>query len=223
VKLTVREAAKVLAVSETKLYRWVDEETIPFVMIQHHPLFHRVELLEWAIEMEIPLETDLYEHQHELPLTTALQRGGGRALTDSFESIAAALPTSEPERERIRAVVSARQSEMFSCREADRLAIPRARSPIVCPDAAAHVMLWWSERAFVLDGIAANTILLIVAPTVRDHLKLLSRLSRSLHDAAFVAALREPGAFDRVLAEARRLEAGFDPDDEEIRRGVGER
>jgi hypothetical protein len=23
---------------------------IPFVMIQHHPVFHRVELLEWAID-----------------------------------------------------------------------------------------------------------------------------------------------------------------------------
>jgi len=75
-------------------------------------------------------------------------------------------------------------------------------------------MVWWSERAVVLDGVAVNTLLVIVAPTVRDHLKLLSRLSRSLHDPAFVSALREPGAFERVLTEARRLEAGFDADPE---------
>ena len=53
-KLTVRAAAVMLSVSETAIYRWVDDDEIPFVMIQHHPMFHRVELLEWAMAMELP-------------------------------------------------------------------------------------------------------------------------------------------------------------------------
>jgi excisionase family DNA binding protein len=65
-KLDVREAAHMLNVSATKIYRWVDAEVIPFVMNQRHPMFLRVELLEWAMEMEIPISADLYEDEGDI-------------------------------------------------------------------------------------------------------------------------------------------------------------
>lgn len=209
-KLSVREAAKVLNVSETAIYRWVDEDEIPFVMIQHHPMFHRVELLEWAIETELALDADLYEHDHEQPLTVALQRGGGRVLVDGLENAVAELANVGAERELLRAVIGARQGEMFSTRAADRIAIPRPRSPIICSETAPLVALWWTERALVFDGVSVNAVFTCITPTIHLHLALLARLSRVLHDRTIVAAARQPDNFEQLIAEVRRFERGIE-------------
>ena len=71
-KLNIREAAAMLNMSETKLYRWVDDGEIPFVTIQQRPLFHRLELLEWAMEQDLPISVDLYEDPTDAPFATAL-------------------------------------------------------------------------------------------------------------------------------------------------------
>jgi PTS system nitrogen regulatory IIA component len=208
VKLTVREAARILDVSETRIYRWVDEEEIPFVMIQHHPMFHRVELLEWAMEREIAVRADLYEDEGDHPLTTALERGGGHTLDGDLGVLADAIPVATAgDRELIRAVIAARQAEMFVTRPADWIAMPKARSPIICPDLPPMVILWWcGHRAVIIDNSPTNVLFLVVAPTVKLHLKLLSRLSLALHDRGFRTAVQARGALEPVIAEARRFE-----------------
>jgi excisionase family DNA binding protein len=212
VKLTVREAAAALNVPETAIYRWVDEETIPFVTIHHHPMFHRLELLEWAMAMEIPVSADLYEGERGQPFTSALARGGGRMIRDSLAELAATLPISSvADREVIRSVIAARGSELFVNPGADKIAIPKARSPVICPDAPALVTLWWCEhRALMIDTRPANVVFLILAPTIKQHLQLLSRLSLALHDRAFRTAVQSQGEFDQVVAEARRWEQALE-------------
>jgi len=211
VKLGVREAARMLNLSETRIYRLVDQEEIPFVMIQHHPMFHRVELLEWAMEMELPVSADLYEHDGDHPLMSALQRGGGHVLSGNLDTLALDVAVASPaDRDVIRAVIAARENEMFVARTADWIAIPKARSPIVCADAPAHVILGWCRhRAIVVDDAPMNVVFLIVAPTVKDHLRLLSRLSLALHDKDVRIAAQQQGAFVQVVAEVRRFEDGL--------------
>jgi len=201
-----------LKVSETKIYRWVEDDEIPFVMIHHHPRFHRVELLEWAMAMELPVSVDLYEGGHDQPFSAALERGGGRTLAGSLGDLAADLPIERAdEREVLQAVIAARGDELFIRRGADRILVPRARSPIICPETPPMVMLWWcGERARKPDRVPVSVVFLILAPTIKQHLQLLSRLSLALHDEAFGAAVQRPGAFDRVVAEARRWEQAIE-------------
>jgi len=212
VKLTVRAAAMMLHVSETKIYRWVEDDEIPFVMIHHHPMFHRVELLEWAVAMELPVSVDLYEGGRDQPFSTALERGGGRTLAGSLGDLAADLPIERAaERDVLRAVIAARGDELFIRRGADRILVPRARSPVICPEAPPMVMLWWcGERMRKPAHAPVSVVFLILAPTIKHHLQLLPRLSLALHDQAFGAAVQRPGAFDRVVAEARRWEQAIE-------------
>jgi len=208
VKLTVREAAAMLSVSETKIYRWVDADEIPFVMIHHHPMFHRVELLEWAMAMELPVRAVFSEGEPEYLLASALERGGGRTLEGGVDDLAADLPIDRaPDRDVLQAVISARSSELFVHRAADRIAIPKARSPLICPEAPPAVRLWWSgDRALVINHVPTSAVFVIVAPTIKQHLQLLARLSLALHAPAFRTAVARAGAFDPVVAEARRWE-----------------
>ena len=201
-----------LNVSETKIYRWVEDDEMPFVMIHRHPMFHRVELLEWAVAMELPISVDLYEGGRDQSFSTALERGGGRTLAGSLGELAADLPIERAaEREVVRAVIAARGDELFIRRVADRILVPRARSPIICPETPPMVMLWWcGERARKPDHVPVSVVFLILAPTIKQHLQLLSRLSLALHDAAFGAAVQRPGAFDRLIAEARRWEQALE-------------
>jgi PTS system nitrogen regulatory IIA component len=209
VKIGVREAARILNVSETTIYRWVDAEEIPFAMIQHHPMFHRVELLEWAMEREFAVSADLYEDERDhYPLVTALERGGGHMLGEDLGAIADAIPVATPgDRDVIRAVLAAREDDLFVTRPTDWIAMPKARSPIVCPDVPPLVALWWcGHRAVVVNDAPMNVLFAIVSPTIKLHLKLLSRLSLALHDRAFRTAVQQRGTFEPVVAEARRFE-----------------
>ena len=60
-KLTVRDAARVLAVSESQIYRWVEAGEIPCYLVSHRPLFSPAELLEWATARRLPVSTELFE------------------------------------------------------------------------------------------------------------------------------------------------------------------
>jgi hypothetical protein len=111
------------------------------------------------------------------------------------------------ERDTIAAVLAARGRELFVHRAAGAIALPKARSPIICPDVPAMVPWWWcGDRLLVPGGAPVSVVFLIFAPTIKQHLQLLSRLSLALHDRELATALGAPGAADQVLAEARRWE-----------------
>jgi len=208
VNLTVRQAANVLGVPETRVYRWIDDGDIPCTMVQHHPQFHRAELLEWAMENDHAISADLYEGRQELPLTTALERGGGHLLQRDLSEIADGMPIDEPaDRELIRATIATRDAEMFARRGPKWIATPHVRSPIVCAGARPALGLWWCEhRAVMIDDAPTNALFVLIAPTIRQHLELLSRLSLVLQDRAFVLAIKESRAIGDVIAESRRME-----------------
>src|SRR5262245_66178271 len=76
-KLTVRDASRLLSVSKTGLYRWIEDGQIPFHVVNHQPLFNREELLEWATQKHLPLSIELFADEGRMvPLAEALEAGG---------------------------------------------------------------------------------------------------------------------------------------------------
>jgi len=93
----------------------------------------------------------------------------------------------------------------------DGIAIPHVRNPVVLHVRPA-VTLCFLERPVEfgsLDGIPARALFLLVSPTTRAHLHLLSRLGAALHDPDLKRLVREQGGRDEILAAFRRVEAGF--------------
>jgi PTS system nitrogen regulatory IIA component len=216
-KVTVREAARLLSVSESELYRWVDDGDIPFVFVNHHPLFNRDELLEWATLRRLPLSSELFadEGEHAL-LSPALATGGvhydvgGTDIATTLAAVVAYLPIDDPgERETINHVMAARRTAAATC-IGGGIAIPSVRTPLVFSGRPAAIALCFLDHAVAFgasDGKPVTTVFAMITPTVRGHVHLLSHLSHALNDNDFVATLQRRADAATILAEARRVDA----------------
>jgi nitrogen PTS system EIIA component len=219
-KLTVRDAARLLSVSESELYHWIEDGEIPFYMINHQPLFNREELLEWATEHKLRLSIELFaDGAQPVMLEDALARGGihdGLAGADRASVLRAAvarLPIAdEGERELVLDIMLAREAEA-STGVGNGVAIPHVRSPLVFAGEAPAIALCYLEQPIefgAIDHQPVTTLFAMMTPTVQVHLQLLSRLSVALHDAGFLALLARRAAAAAVLAEARRIDGALE-------------
>jgi nitrogen PTS system EIIA component len=219
-KLSVRDAARLLSVSESELYHWIEDGEIPFYMVNHQPLFNREELLEWATAHKLRLSVELFaDGAQPVLLADAIVRGGvhhGLSGSDRGAALRAAvarLPIAdEAERELVLDIMLARESEA-STGVGKGIAIPHVRSPLVFAGEAPAIALCFLEQPIdfgAIDQQPVTTLFVMMTPTVQVHLQLLSRLSVALHDAAFVAVLARRADADAVLVEARRIDLALD-------------
>jgi len=223
-QLTVRDVSTLLKVSEKTIYRWINQGILPAYRVNEQYRFNRAELLEWATSRKMNVSTDLFEepesHTAPLPsLVEALQAGGIFYRVDGTdkESVLRAvvehmrLPE-EVDRDFLLRVLLAREN-LQSTGIGDGIAIPHVRNPIVLHVLRPMITLCFLEQpvAFgALDGKPVNVLFSLISPTVRAHLRMLSRLSFALTDAGFKQAIVNQASRDEILNQARRVEAALD-------------
>jgi PTS system nitrogen regulatory IIA component len=216
-KVNVREAARLLSVSESEVYRWVEDGEIPFLFVNHQPLFNREELLEWATARRLRLSPELFADEGEhARLGPALEQGGvhydvgGTDIPSTLRAVVAHLPIDdEEERESILEIMMAREDQA-STGIGGGIAIPHVRAPLVFAGRPAAISLCFLDHSVpfaAIDGKPVTMVFAMMTPTVRAHLQLLSHLSHALHDGAFTAALQRRANAAAILAEARRVDA----------------
>ena len=222
-KVGVREAARLLSVSERAVHRWVESGEIPCSVVNHQPLFSRAELLEWATARRLPVSVELFEPENKsgasVRLAAALARGGvhhgvpGSDRASVLRAVVEHLPISdEADRQMLLQVLLAREA-LQSTGIGDGIAIPHVRNPIVLHVTRPVIMLCFLETPIefgALDGKPVHVLFSLVSPTVREHLRLLSRLSFALHDPGFKRAVAQHASRDEILAAARRVEESLD-------------
>ncbi len=222
-QLTVRDVAGLLNVSEKTVYRWIKDGGIPAYRINDQYRFNRAELLEWATAKKVGVSADIFrdagETGAEVPtLCDALTAGGVvyRLVGNDTQSVlhaavdAMRLPE-EVDREQLLRVLVAREA-LASTGVGDGIAIPHVRNPIVLHVLRPTITLCFLERPVefgALDGKPVHCLFMLVSPTVRAHLQLLSRLAFALHDVAFRDTLKRQALRDEILAELRRVESAL--------------
>lgn len=215
-KVSVREAARLLSVTESEVYHWVEEGEIPFLYVNHQPLFNREELLEWATSRRMPLSVELFADEGTpVRLVDALERGGvhynvpGTDIPSALRAIVAHLPMDdEADREMVLDIMIAREAEV-STGIGGGIAIPHVRTPIVFAGRLPVIALCFLEHPVpfaAIDNKPVTTVFTMLTPTVRGHLKMLSHLAHALHDVNFVAAVEQRADAATILAEARRVD-----------------
>lgn len=219
-KLLVRDAARLLDVSEKTIYRWIKQGSIPAYRLNDQYRFNRAELLEWATSRRIPISPEIFrevesESAPPADFAAALRAGGihyrigGDDKPGVLHHVVETLRLpAEVDRAFLYEVLLAREA-LGSTAIGDRIAIPHVRNPVILHLERPLVTLCFLERPVdfgALDGLPVDTLFTLISPTVRAHLHLLSRLSFALRDARFKEAVTGQASREAILAAAEEAE-----------------
>ncbi|MBI5506453.1 MAG: PTS sugar transporter subunit IIA [Deltaproteobacteria bacterium] len=222
-ELTVTDAARLLGVSEKRIYRWIKEQAIPVYRINEQLRFHRAELLEWATARQMQISPELFAQADTgsaaLPaLCDALKKGGilyrigGDDKPSVLRAVVEVLPLPEEvDREFLFGVLLAREA-LGSTGIGDGIAIPHVRNPIVLHVSEPTITLCFLQHPInfgAIDSQPVHTLFTLISPSVRIHHHLLSRLAFVLRDPEFRDALRRQAPAQELMETLSRAEAGL--------------
>jgi PTS system nitrogen regulatory IIA component len=218
-QLTVRDAARLLGVTEQVLERWVRRGELPAQLVDDRYRFNRIELLEWASQRKMQVSAEILEEPglaaRSLPVLSQAVRAGGihrglsggdkdRLLREMIERLPA--PPGF-DREFLFQMVRARE-HLGSTSLGNGIAIPHPREPIVLRVDRPAVAIYLADPPVDFgDGTPVHTLCLLVCPSTRLHLHLLAAVATALRDPAVAARLAARAPDAEILAEIERLEA----------------
>ena len=220
-RLTLKDLTELINVSEKTVRRWIKQGTIPAYRIQGQYRFNKSEILEWATSRQINITAHIFNEPEGVFVTSladALSDGGifyrvsgsdkESALKAVVENIR--LPDNA-DRDMLLQFILAREA-VSSTGIGDGIAIPHVRNPLVLDVDQPIVTLCFLEKPidfFSLDDKPVFCLFTIVAPTVRTHLYLLSRLAFALRNPDFKNAINNQNSRDEIIELCRRVESGF--------------
>ncbi|MEW6411234.1 MAG: PTS sugar transporter subunit IIA [Candidatus Zixiibacteriota bacterium] len=218
--LTVKDVAKLLGVSEKTVYRWIGQGSLPAYQIHDQYRFNRAELLEWATSKRIPIDPKIFDEPESsgqpMPtLSEALVNGGvtyrvvGSDKWAVLKNVVQMLQLPEEvDREFLYRVLVARE-ELSSTGVGEGIAIPHVRNPVVLHISKPMISLFYLENPIdfgSIDNKPVHALFMLISPTVRAHLHLISRLAYALHDPDFRNVIQRQGLRDEINAAARSVE-----------------
>ncbi len=216
--LSVRDVAKLLEVSEKTVYRWVSQQKLPASRIGDQYRFNRAELLEWATANQVRVSPRIFHEEASDEVTSleeSLRSGGvfyrvaGTDKTSVIREVVQIIPLPEEvNRQFLLEVLLARES-LGSTGIGDGIAIPHVRNPIVLHIERPIISLCFLEHSIdfdAIDGRPVHTLLTIVSPTTRAHLKLLSGITYALRDPEFASVITRQALREDVFAAAKRID-----------------
>ncbi|OQY20382.1 MAG: PTS fructose transporter subunit IIA [Desulfobacteraceae bacterium 4572_35.1] len=219
----VKEAARLLSVSEKTVYRWIKQELLPTYKVQGSYRFNRAELLGWASSRKIGVVEERFEEvdADTLPLPTVIEaleaggviyriEGGNRdeALAEVVEDLR--LPD-EVERDALTQMLIAREN-MSSTAIGDGIAIPHPRNAAMAHVQRPKVTICFLEHPLdfsALDGKRVNILFIVLAPSLRAQLHLLSLLGFLLRDSELLEVLKAQMGREALFAAVRSAEKRF--------------
>ena len=215
-QLTVRDAARMLDISEHAVQEHIEKGEIPSQCVNGRHFLNRDELVEWATARGMPVTLPAAVAEHMPTLSDALQAGGifhglqgadkDGVLRHLVESMP--LPT-DVDPDFLHSVLLAREA-LGSTAIGEGVAVPHPRSPILLRVPKAMVTLCFLAAPIdfgALDGQPVQALFSMISPTTRIHLHLLSRLAFALRDPDFKDVIARRAPAEEILAAARRLEA----------------
>jgi len=218
--LTVKDAARMLGVSEDTIYGWVENDTLPSYRIGDKCRLNRVELLEWAAARKMTVAPSFFHTNGSKPSTLLLSsaiRSGGILFDlpcsdkpSALKAVCDAMPLPpKVNREELHSVLIAREA-LCSTGIGNGIAIPHPRGPIVLGVSEPQVTLAFPRQPIeygALDHKPVTVLCVIVSTTVRVHLLLLSHLMFAMEDAPFRQLLDERASQERILERLEEVEA----------------
>src|SRR5581483_6015690 len=190
-QLTIRDAAKLLNVSESMIYRWTNSHELPAETVNGQLRFNRAELLEWATGRRLEILPVIFQAKNggngpEYRLDDAMRRGGihgdlpGVDKEAVLKEMTRRLPLPpECNRDFLFQVLMSREA-VGSTYLGDGIAFPHPRYPLVLPIEQPFITLCFLRQPVRYSSAneqTVHTLFALISPTVREHLNILARLA----------------------------------------------
>lgn len=219
-QLSVRDVARLMHVSERTVNRWVHGAGLRARLIAGQFRFNRAELFEWATIHKMRLPADLLnEESNGAPdgscLATALELGGilydveGNDKPSTLASVVERMSLPAGTDRSFLLEMMLNREHLGSTSVGDGIAIPHPRYPVVLSAPEPRVGLCFLRCPVEFasrDGRPVDTLFLLIAPTVRCHLRLLTQLAIALQDDTFRGLVRGKSPAADILRESRRFQ-----------------
>ncbi len=232
-QLGVREVARLFDVVEKTVYRWVQEDALPAYVVEGQHRFHRTEVLEWATARDLTPSPELFAEDAAAPaasIALALERGGvhhdvpAPDRETALAAIVARLPIGDADRTLVHDVLSTRPG-FGETRFGAGIAIPHVRHPIALdvPEALLVLCLFATPLAVDPDPAGATSaghgqplgpsagglrsMFLLITPSVRTHLAMVSRLTFVAHADSVRMALDHRASAADIISAIAHVEA----------------
>ncbi len=225
VNLTVRDIGQLLNVSEKTVYRWLKQGTIPAYRIHDQYRFNRAEILEWATSRRIILSPKAFDEEtaqgappEAVSLAKSLRDGGihyrvsGKDKTAVLKHLVQILPLPEGTDRALLAEMLLARENLGSTAVGNGIAIPHPRFPVILPPSADTLSLCFLDHPVdfgALDGQPVAILFVLVSSTVRNHLRLLSRLAFALQSAAVRRRLVPETSREAIMEAFARVDASL--------------
>ena len=227
-KLPIDRVAGALGLPRRKIERWIRQGHIPLNQRGEVCTFDRQALERWAREhhLKFSIDNDRQTAGERPPaesLMGALSQGGihyavaGQTVDAVIRSAVERLSVIAPEIKQELAAKLIERENLTSTGLGNGIAIPHPREPERLAVATASISACYLETPVdfnALDGKPVNLLFVLLSPSVRTHLQLLSRLSYCLRDRAFIAFLHS-------CPEADALRERFGAMEKEWERSAG--
>lgn len=221
--LNVKEVARLLNVSDRKIYRLIAQNDVPVYKIGEEYRFNRVELLEWATLMGIRVSSDTFDdsdlnNSSSTSFLDALKAGsiiynvGGDDKSSVLRNVVNELNLpNDIDPEFLYQVLLARE-KLGSTGIGEGIAIPHVRNPVILNVSKPVVTLCFLENSIdfdAIDGLPVKILFTLISPTIRVHLHLLSRLGFVLQNPGFRAAIQKQASPEVILDALARAETAI--------------
>jgi PTS system nitrogen regulatory IIA component len=223
-KLTIDQIACALDLPRRKIERWIRQGRIPLNRRGDACIFNRQALERWAEahHLRFDLEGETPERCTRPPsesLVSALAQGGihyaieGQGVADIINAVVERLTMIAPDIKSELAAKLIERENLTSTGLGNGIAVPHPREPESLAIASASISACYLKTPVdfnALDGKPVSLLFVLLSPSVRIHLQLLSRLSYCLRDKAFVGFLHQCPDPERLHAEFAALEARWE-------------
>jgi PTS system nitrogen regulatory IIA component len=223
-KLPMKTLAGALDLPVSTIERWIRQGRIPIQRSGAEVVFSNTALQKWATTHNLPFSLNDDQAADEVPetldsLVSSMQRGKvyqRLAGADATAVLRSAVDCLDFLSEDIRGELFEKLIErerLASTGIGNGIAIPHPRDPLSRPPESPIIATCFLEKPVnfnAIDDQPVSVIFLLISPTVKQHLHLLSRLSYCIRDRAFVSFLSgHPDAVD-LYAQIAAFEKQLD-------------
>lgn len=219
-ELLIKDVVRLLHVPENTVYEWIDVKKLRAMQVGGQYRISKIDLLEWATQNNITITTEFHQFisgtTQALPgLLKALESGGihysvsGTDKTSLLTSVVDALTLPEGTDKSLLLHVLLAREALGSTGIGEGIAIPHPRNPIVLNVEKPYLSLVFPKVPVDFDAVDKKPVIalfVLICPTVRLHLHLLSRIAFMLHNVSFKQKLLAQAPAEQILDTVRNIE-----------------